>query len=100
MKPDLNETKQLFPWNRGRLVGQKALLKLKEIWAIRIRFQLAEKVRDMALFNLAIDSRLRGCDLISLRVYNISKGKSIYLLAIVMQRKMHGPVQFESTELT
>ena len=46
------------PWNKGRLVGQKAPLKLKEIWAIRIRLQLAGKVRDLALFNLAIDSKL------------------------------------------
>ena len=64
MKPDLNEVKPFFPWNKGRLVGQKTPLKLKEIWAIRIRLQLAEKVRDLALFNLAIDSKLRGCDLV------------------------------------
>ncbi|MDS1138902.1 tyrosine-type recombinase/integrase [Pusillimonas sp. SM2304] len=100
MKPDLNEAKPFFPWNKGRLVGQKAPLKLKEIWAIRIRLQLAEKVRDLALFNLAIDSKLRGCDLVSLRVCDISQGKSIYPRAIVMQRKTHRPVQFEITELT
>ena len=51
------------PWNKGRLIGQKLPLKLKEIWAIRIRLQLAERLRDLALFNLAIDSKLRGCDL-------------------------------------
>lgn len=100
MKPDLNEAKPFFPWNKGRLVGQKAPLKLKEIWAIRIRLQLSEKVRDLALFNLAIDSKLRGCDLVSLRVCDISQGKSIYPRAIVMQRKTHRPVQFEITELT
>ncbi len=100
MKPDLNEEKPFFPWNKGRLVGQKAPLKLKEIWAIRIRLQLSEKVRDLALFNLAIDSKLRGCDLVSLRVFDISQGKSIYPRAIVMQRKKHQPVQFEITELT
>ncbi|WP_368649505.1 tyrosine-type recombinase/integrase [Castellaniella ginsengisoli] len=100
MKPELNEAKPFFPWNKGRLVGQKAPLKLKEIWAIRIRLQLSEKVRDLALFNLAIDSKLRGCDLVSLRVCDISKGKSIYPRAIVMQRKTHRPVQFEITELT
>jgi hypothetical protein len=65
------------PWNKGRLVGQKALLKLKEIWAIRIRLQLAEKVRDLALFNLAIDSKLRGCDLVSLRVLDVAQGKAV-----------------------
>lgn len=100
MRHDLNEEKPFFPWNKGRLVGQKAPLKLKEIWAIRIRLQLAEKVRDLALFNLAIDSKLRGCDLVSLRVCDISQGKSIYPRAIVMQRKTHRPVQFDITELT
>ena len=100
MKPKLNEAKPFLPWNKGRLVGQKAPLKLKEIWAIRIRLQLSEKVRDLALFNLAIDSKLRGCDLVSLRVCDISQGKSIYPRAIVMQRKTHQPVQFEITELT
>ena len=100
MRHDLNEAKSFFPWNKGRLVGQKAPLKLKEIWAIRIRLQLAEKVRDLALFNLAIDSKLRGCDLVSLRVCDLSQGKSIYSRAIVMQRKTHRPVQFEITELT
>ncbi|UPL23371.1 tyrosine-type recombinase/integrase [Alcaligenes faecalis] len=100
MKSELNETKPFFPWNKGRFVGQKAPLKLKEIWAIRIRLQLSEKLRDLALFNLVIDSKLRGCDLVSVRVCDISQGKSIYPRAIVMQRKTHRPVQFEITELT
>lgn len=100
MKPDLNEEKPHLPWNKGRLVGQKAPLKLREIWAIRMRLQLAEKVRDLALFNLAIDSKLRGCDLVNLRVCDISQGKSVYSRAIVMQCKTHRPVQFEVTELT
>ena len=52
------------PWNKGKLIGQKAPLKLKEIWAIRIRLQLARRARDLALFNLGIDSKLRGCDLV------------------------------------
>ncbi len=59
------------PWNKGKLVGQKAPLKLREIWAIRIRLQLAQKVRDLALFNLAIDSKLRACDLVKLKVRDI-----------------------------
>ena len=57
-----------LPWNKGKLVGQKAPLKLREIWAIRIRLQLAERRRELALFNLAIDSKLRACDLVKLRV--------------------------------
>ena len=81
----------------GRAEGT---MKLKEIWAIRIRLQLANKVRDLALFNLAIDSKLRGCDLVSLRVCDIAQGKSIFPRAVVMQRKTHRPVQFEVTEHT
>ena len=88
------------PWNKGRLIGQKAPLKLKEIWAIRIRLQLAEKARDLALFNLAIDSKLRGCDLVSLRVLDIAQGKVVLPRAMVMQHKTHRPVQFELTEQT
>ena len=56
------------PWNKGKLIGQKLPLKLKEIWAIRIRLQLDKRTREIALFNLAIDSKLRGCDLVGLKV--------------------------------
>ena len=59
------------PWNKGKLLGQKPPLKLKEIWAIRIRLQLARRARELALFNLAIDSKLRGCDLVGLRVHDV-----------------------------
>jgi len=65
---------QLSPWNKGRLLGQKPPLKPKEIWSLRIRLQLANKARDLALFNLAIDSKLRGCDLVSLRVGEVCQG--------------------------
>ena len=64
-------TAQQSPWNKDRLVGQKLPLRLKEIWAIRIRLQLAKRARELALFNLAIDSKLRGCDLVSLRVCDV-----------------------------
>lgn len=101
MKPHLDKASSSpVPWNKGRLIGQKAPLKLREIWAIRIRLQLAEKTRDLALFNLAIDSKLRGCDLVNLRVCDIAQGKSILSRAMVMQRKTHRPVQFEITEQT
>lgn len=56
------------PWNKGRLIGQRPPLRLRDIWAIRIRLQLSNRARDLALFNLAIDSKLRGCDLVRLRV--------------------------------
>ena len=62
------------PWNKGKLVGQKAPLKLKDIWAIRIRLQISARPRDLALFNLAIDSKLRACDLVKLRVSDVSHG--------------------------
>ena len=59
------------PWNKGKLVGQKAPLRVRDIWAIRVRLQLAEKTRDLALFNLAIDSKLSTCDFTKLRVRDI-----------------------------
>ena len=60
---NLTASKTPTPWNKGKLIGQKPPLKLQEIWAIRIRLQLQNKIRDLALFNLAIDSKLRSCDL-------------------------------------
>jgi site-specific recombinase XerC len=88
------------PWNKGKLVGQKAPLKLKEIWAIRIRLQIAGLIRDLALFNLAIDSKLRACDLVKLRVRDLCHGDRVAARAIVMQQKTQRSVQFEITEPT
>jgi len=88
------------PWNKGRLIGQKLPLKLKEIWAIRTRLQISRQVRELALFNLAIDSKLRGCDLVGLKVSNVSQGGRISSRTIIMQQKTHRPVQFEITEQT
>ena len=88
------------PWNKGKLVGQKPPLRLKEIWAIRIHLQIGEKHRDLALFNLAIDSKLRACDLLKLRVSDISQGNRVASRATVMQQKTRQPVQFEITEQT
>lgn len=88
------------PWNKGKLVGQKAPLKLKDIWAIRVRLQLSNDIRNLALFNLAIDSKLRACDLVKLRVRDIAHGEHIAARAIVMQQKTQRPVQFEITEQT
>jgi hypothetical protein len=85
-------------WNKGKLVGQKAPLRVRDIWAIRVRLQLAEKTRDLALFNLAIDSKLRACDLTKLRVRDIAHGEHVSSRAIVMQQKTQHPVQFEITE--
>lgn len=88
------------PWNKGKLVGQKPPLKLKEIWEIRIRLQIANRIRDLALFNLAIDSKLRSCDLVKLRIRDIAHGSTIAKRAMVMQQKTKQPVQFEITEQT
>ena len=87
-------------WNKGKLVGQKPPLKPKEIWAIRINLQNAHAARDLAMFNLAIDSKLRGCDLVSLHVRDVTHGSQILPRAMVIQRKTERPVQFELTEPT
>jgi len=88
------------PWNKGKLIGQKASLKLKDIWAIRIRLQLGHKIRDFALFNLAIDSKLPACDLVKLRVSDVAHGGQMASRAMVMQQKIGRPVQFEITQST
>ena len=89
-----------IPWNKGKLSGQKSPLKLKEIWALRIHLQLDNRIRDLALFNLAIDSKLRACDLVKLRLQDVSHGGHIAKRAIVMQQKTQRPIQFEITEQT
>src|ERR1700733_7957028 len=88
------------PWNKGELVGQKAPLKLRDIWAIRVRLEMNDRKRELTLFNLAIDSKLRGCDLVQLRVRDVAHGDRIAARAILMQQKTQRPVQFEITEPT
>ena len=95
-----NASARRAPWNKGKLVGQKAPLKQREIWAIRIRLQLADSTRELALFNLAVDSKLRSCDLMGLRVKDVAHGDQVANRAIVMQQKTRRPVQFEITEQT
>ena len=73
----LSDNGRLVPWNKGKLIGQKPPLKLKEIWAIRIRLQLDHRARELALFNLAIDSKLRGCGLVGLRVRDVAQGSHV-----------------------
>lgn len=95
-----NQNNQHAPWNKGKLIGQKLPLKLKEIWAIRIRLQMANNTRELALFNLAIDSKLQGCDLVKLKVGDVAQVGRVSSRAIIMQQKTHRPVQFEITEQT
>jgi len=87
-------------WNHGRIVGPKPPLKPKHIWAIRTRLQRDGRVRDLAMFNVAIDSKLRGCDLVRLRVADIHLGDSVRLRTTVVQQKTGRPVPFELTEPT
>jgi len=98
--PETKPATAAVPWNKGKLIGQKPPLTLKQIWAIRIRLQMDHRVRDLALFNLAIDSKLRGCDLVRLRVRDVVHGDQVVSRATVMQRKTGQPVRFEVTEQT
>ncbi len=88
------------PWNKGKRMGQKQPQKPKEIWAIRFRLQLGHRTRDPALFNLGIDSKLRGCDLVALRVRDVAQAGRIAARAMVMQKKTQHPVKVEITEQT
>ena len=87
------------PWNKGKIVGQKAPFKVKDIWALRVRLQIESRVRELALFNLGIDSKLRGCDLVSLKVRDVCHGDQVASRAVVMQHKTQRPVQFEITQV-
>src|SRR6187455_2272551 len=88
------------PWNKGKIVGQKAPFKPKDIWALRVRLQMESRVRELALFNLGIDSKLRGCDLVALRVRDVSHGDQLASRATILQSKTKRPVQFEITAVT
>lgn len=88
------------PWNKGKLVGQKAPFKLKEVWAIRVWLQLEHRTRELALFDLGLDRKPRSCDLVKLRVRDVCHGDRVAPRATVMQQKTSRPVQFEITEAT
>ena len=95
-----SSSRKNVPWNKGRLTGQKRPLKPKDVWAIRVRLQLQRRRRDLALFNLAIDSKLRGCDLVRLQVNDVRVGSQVRDRTTVIQKKTGRPVQFEITEQT
>jgi integrase len=100
-KPEkINGLAETRPWNKNRLVGQKRPLKSRDVWAIRTRLELNGNKRDLALFNLAIDSKLRACDLVSLKVCDIQTAERIRERASIVQKKTGRPVQFELTETT
>lgn len=100
MQHHLTHNVSQVPWNKGKIIGQKPPLKRSEIWAIRVRLQIRGRVRDLALFNLAIDSKLRACDLVRLRVRDVTLGDQMASRAIVMQTKTKRPVQFEISDQT
>lgn len=87
-------------WNKGKIVGQKPPLKPKHVWAIRTQLQLQGKLRDLALFNFAIDSKLRGCDVVSARMIDIAPDRHALTRATIRQRKTGRPVTFEITDHT
>lgn len=86
------------PWNKGRLIGQRRPLTPEEVWSIRVRLELGGPMRDLALFNLAIDSKLRGCDLVALKVEDVFAGGQTRDRTTIVQRKTGRPVHFEITE--
>lgn len=100
MDTDTGGSRKHIAWNKGKLVGQKAPLRISEIWAIRVRLEIYSRQRDLALFNLAIDSKLRGCDLVQLRVQDVCHGNHVASRTSVMQQKTKQPVQFELTSGT
>jgi len=88
------------PWNKGKLIGPKPPLRPKHVWAVRTKLQLEKRIRDLALFNLAIDSKLRGCDVVAIRVEDVAPRGYAVDRAIVRQKKTGRPVKFELTEQT
>jgi len=97
--PVLTTTKRI-PWNKGKLIGAKPPLRPKHVWSIRTKLQVAGRIRDLALFNLAIDSKLRGCDVVALKVENVAPSGYAVDRATVRQKKTGQPVKFELTEQT
>jgi len=88
------------PWNKGKLIGAKPPLSPRHVWSIRTKLQIERRIRDLAMFNLAIDSKLRGCDVAALKVEDIAPNGYAVTRATVRQRKTGRPVRFELTEQT
>src|SRR5918995_7478122 len=88
------------PWNKGKIVGAKPPLRPKHVWSIRTKLQVEGRIRDLALFNIAIDSKLRGCDVVALKVDDVAPNGYTIDRATVRQRKTGRPVKFELTDQT
>ena len=98
-QPDLFKLPQK-PWNAGRIIGPKAPLKPKHIWSIRQQLKTSRHVRDLALFNCALDAKLRACDMVKLRVSDVAPGGALRQRSTVIQQKTGRPVPFEITDAT
>src|ERR1700689_4423742 len=88
------------PWNKGKLIGARPPLRPKHVWSIRTRLLLEGRIRDLALFNLAIDSKLRGCDVVAVRIEDVAPNGYTMDRATVRQKKTGRPVKFELTDQT
>src|SRR5215510_4641051 len=93
-------TPRRAPWNKGKLIGQKPPLRPKHVWSIRTKLQIGGRTQDLAMFNLAIDSKLRGCDVVALKVEDVAPSGYAIARATVRQKKTGQPVRFELTEQT
>ena len=98
--PVVDKTERRPPWNKGKLIGPKPPLRPSQVWAIRTRLQMENRKRDLALFNLAIDSKLRGCDVVAIRVEDVAPSGYALDRAIIRQKKTGRPVRFELTDQT
>jgi hypothetical protein len=94
----IENTSKHVPWNKGKAVGAKPPLRPKHVWSIRTKLQVEGRTRDLALFNVAIDSKLRGCDVVALKVDDIAPSGYAADRASVRQKKTGRPVKFELTE--
>src|SRR6476646_5036922 len=88
------------PWNKGKLIGAKPPLLARHVWSIRTKLQIERRARELAMFNLAIDSKLRGCDVVALKVEDVAPNGYAVDRATIRQRKTGRPVKFELTDLT
>jgi integrase len=95
-----SSTPRREPWNKGKLIGAKPPLRASHVWSIRMKLQLEKRTRDLALFNLAIDSKLRGRDVVAMRVDNVAANGYTLDRATIRQKKIGRPVRFELTEQT
>jgi integrase len=98
--PTASAPQRAAPWNKGKLTGAKPPLRPRHVWSIRSKLQLEGRTRDLAVFNLAIDSKLRGCDVVALKIDDVAPNGYAADRATIRQKKTGQPVRFELTEQT